>query len=170
MTAYRQRALICAAALAQGVTAASAGPSSRRRSQTLTKSFIETSMAGSSPSSRSLRPDRDRSEGASALAADDFVSRFAIPSNRRIEADHCLKTNRGVNLAKALGTTENRANPGDPGGQKEMFASSNPSPSMSRRQDSEGAQANDGRSVKRLNVVGLMLNPRAPARFFVKNG
>jgi Putative PD-(D/E)XK phosphodiesterase (DUF2161) len=43
---------------------------------------------------RSLQPDRDWLEGASALAADDFVSRFAIPCNRRIEADHCLKINR----------------------------------------------------------------------------
>jgi hypothetical protein len=42
---------------------------------------------------RSLRPERDRSEGASALAADEFVSRLAIPCNRRIEADHCLKIN-----------------------------------------------------------------------------
>ena len=40
-----------------------------------------------------LRPDRDRSEGASALAADDFASRFAVPCHRRIEADHCLKIN-----------------------------------------------------------------------------
>ena len=35
---------------------------------------------------RSLRPDRDGSEGAPALAADDFASRFAVPCNRRIEA------------------------------------------------------------------------------------
>ena len=42
---------------------------------------------------RSLRPDRDGSEGASALAADGFGSRFAVPCNRRIEADHCLKIN-----------------------------------------------------------------------------
>jgi hypothetical protein len=42
---------------------------------------------------RSLRADPDGSEGASALAADDFASRFAVPSNRRIEADHCLKIN-----------------------------------------------------------------------------
>ena len=42
---------------------------------------------------RSLQPDGDGSEGASALAADDFASRFAVPCNRRIEADHCLKIN-----------------------------------------------------------------------------
>ena len=58
-----------------------------------------------------LRPDRDRSEGASALAADDFASRFAVPCHRRIEADHCLKINPRVNLAEAVGTTQDRANP-----------------------------------------------------------
>ena len=91
MTAYRQRALACAAALAQGLRR----PRDLKASIPDAYNILHRNVYGWFVAIERgvLRPDRDGSEGASALAADDFAARFALPRNRRIEADHCLKIN-----------------------------------------------------------------------------
>jgi hypothetical protein len=91
MTAYRQRALACATALAQGPRHPRDLKACPRRLQNPSSKRLWLVRRRRA---RSLQPDRDWPECASALAADDFASRFAIPCNRRIEADHCLKINR----------------------------------------------------------------------------
>ena len=90
MTAYRQRALACAAALARGPRR----PRDLKASIPDAYNILHRNVYGWFVAvERGVYDLTETGQGASALAADDFVSRFAIPCNRRVQADHCLNIN-----------------------------------------------------------------------------
>ena len=90
MTAYCQRALACAAALAQGPPR----PRDLKASIPDAYNILHRNVYGWFVAiERGVYDLTETGQRASALAADDFASRFAVPCNRRIEADHCLKIN-----------------------------------------------------------------------------
>ena len=106
MTAYRQRALACAAELAQGPRRPR---TSKRRSRTLPRSFTAMSMAGSLRRARGLQPDQS---GRAALMRWPQLPVAAVASKaRRLSRHGRADVARANSSHEAFDTKQDRRPP-----------------------------------------------------------